>query len=127
MRRACAVLVVAVGCARPVPPSPLRPADLPALTPGQAAIQGRAHHAMTGVPIAGALVILQCRCIEGARETQTDARGVYSFADLPSGKYTVQVLYGHANLNKTVELPAGRPVVIQFAVDPEQAFVVEIG
>lgn len=82
---------------------------------------------MTGVPIAGALVILQCRCIKGARETLTDARGVYSFADLPSGKYTVQVLYGHANLNKTVELPAGRPVVVQFAVDPEQAFVVEIG
>jgi hypothetical protein len=127
LRSACASLLLAVACARQVPPPPLLSGDLPAIVPGQTAIQGRVHDVTTGVPIAGALVILQCECMAGHREMQTDPRGVYSFVDLQPGRYVVQVLAERANVNKTAELPAGRRVVVQFAVDPDHHFRIEVG
>lgn len=57
-----------------------------------------------GEPIESALVVLQCECLRGTLERTTNARGIYVFRDLPNGVYTIQVLSGHANVSKTVEL-----------------------
>jgi Carboxypeptidase regulatory-like domain len=73
-------------------------------------IAGQVKHSKTGEPVANALVILQCTCLAGAREAQTDADGNYAFRGLPAGVYTVQVLAGQADVTKVVELPPARPV-----------------
>jgi len=72
----------------------------------QGIISGTIVNSKTEQPIEGALVILQCACLQGARETQTNARGLYAFRGLPAGVYTVQVLVGQADVAKIVELPA---------------------
>ncbi len=74
-------------------------------------------------PIADALVVLQCTCLNGERETQTNARGIYRFDDLPPGNYTVQVLFGRANVSKVTQLPRGAQFRANFAIDPQNEFV----
>jgi hypothetical protein len=83
------------------------PAPAPAPAKGRHTIYGAVRHAKTGEPLANALVVLQCTCIEGMRETQTNDAGVYRFRGLPSGVYTVQILVGGADVAKVVTL--GRP------------------
>jgi protocatechuate 3,4-dioxygenase beta subunit len=68
-------------------------------------ISGHVKHAKTGEPIEDALVILQCSCLRGRRETVTNTNGVYAFKGLPAGTYTVQVLAGQADVSKVVVLP----------------------
>jgi hypothetical protein len=70
--------------------------------------------------INGALVILQCSCLQGQREMTTNADGLYSFRNLPQGKYTVQVLFGQANVNKSMDVPAGAKFRANFQDRPEQ-------
>lgn len=65
---------LALACARP--PSPFSPAEFPPVTPERGAIQGGVYDLKTGKRIASALVILQCRCLPGPRETETDARNL---------------------------------------------------
>lgn len=72
-------------------------------------ISGVVTHSKTGAPLPGALVILQCSCLRGTRETQTDAKGFYAFRGLPAGTYTVQVLMGHADVAKVLELRVMTP------------------
>lgn len=69
------------------------------------AIQGVVTHERTGAPLKGAIVVLQCTCLEAARETSTNDRGSYRFGDLPPGTYTIQVLKGTADVAKVVTLP----------------------
>ena len=69
------------------------------------AIQGVVTHERTGEPEKGALVILQCTCLEQPLETSTNERGLYRFGDLPPGTYTIQVLKGTADVSKVVTLP----------------------
>ncbi len=57
-----------------------------------------------GDAIRGASILLRCSCIQGTRETTTNADGLYSFRDLPEGEYTLRVLYGHADERLLVSL-----------------------
>lgn len=68
-------------------------------------ISGQVKNSKTGEPVENALVILQCTCLTGPREAQTNADGVYAFRGLPAGVYTVQVLAGQADVSKVIELP----------------------
>ncbi len=79
-----------------------------------------------GKAIPGALVILQCTCLQGQRETQTNADGLYSFRNLPQGRFTVQVLFGEANVNKSMDVPPGSKYRANFSVDPANKFRMDI-
>ncbi len=68
-------------------------------------ISGKLVNSKTDEPIANALVILQCTCLRGIRETVTDVAGEYRFTGLPAGTYTVQVLVGRADVTRQVTLP----------------------
>ncbi len=72
--------------------------------------------------IPSALVILQCSCLQGSRETQTNENGLYAFRDLPPGTYTIQILAGQADVSKVATLPAGAKFRANFTVDPNNEF-----
>ena len=76
--------------------------------------------------IPNALVILQCSCLQEARETQTNANGLYAFRNLPPGTYTVQVLVGKADVSKITTLPRGAKFRANFSIDPKNEFRREI-
>jgi hypothetical protein len=80
-------------------------------------ISGVVTNAKTKQPQTGALVILQCMCLQGPRETETNENGLYAFRDLPPGTYTVQVLAGQANVTKKTDLPRGAKLRANFLVD----------
>ena len=88
--------------------------------------QRRRHRPKSGQKISGALVIIQCTCLQGAREVMTNADGLYTFRNLPQGKYTVQVLYQDANVNKTMDVPPGAKLRANFQIDPKLKFRVDI-
>ena len=76
---------------------------------GLSLLQGVIGDADTGEAIKDSLVIVQCDCLKGVRETVTNADGVYQFRDLPPGKYTIQVLFGSSNVSRSFEMgPAVR-------------------
>ena len=108
------------------------PAAVIAMAPNYAqaasdvAISGVVTDTKTGEKISGALVILQCSCLQGQREMQTNADGVYAFRNLPQGKYTVQVLFGQANMNKSMDVPAGAKYRANFAIDPNNKFRIDV-
>ena len=91
-----------------------------------ATISGVVTDQKTGEKIAGALVIVQCSCLQGQREVTTNADGLYTFRNLPQGKYTVQVLFGQANVNKSMDVPAGAKFRANFAVDPNNKFTINV-
>ena len=95
-------------------------------TAEQGRISGVVKDSRTGEPLADALVILQCTCIGAPLERTTNARGIYSFADLPSGQYTLQVLSGEANSTKYIQLPRGDNFRANFVIDPKQRGDIEI-
>jgi hypothetical protein len=70
----------------------------------QGVIAGQVVHSETQEPLPGALVILQCACLQGSRETQTNEDGMYAFRGLPAGTYTVQVLVGQADVSKVITM-----------------------
>jgi Carboxypeptidase regulatory-like domain len=67
-------------------------------------IAGQVISAKTGGPIEGALVVVECTCLDGDRETFTDANGRYRFRALPAGAYMVTVLHAHDIVAKTLSL-----------------------
>ncbi len=85
-------------------------------------ISGVLTHGKTKERISGALVILQCSCLQGPRETQTNANGLYAFRNLPPGTYTVQVLQGQADVSKVANLPRGAKFRANFTIDPDDEF-----
>jgi hypothetical protein len=91
---------------------------------GRGQLQGFVSDSKTGQPIAGALVILQCNCLEGQRELQTNPEGLYSFRDLPPGKYTVQALAGQGNVSRIVDLAPDIRVRADIRLDPRNTFVI---
>ncbi len=110
-------------------------AGIPAVTimfaPGEAQaadgqIKGVVLDKNTKEPIEGAIVVLQCACLSGQVEVNTNARGIYSFRDLPQGRYTIQVLYGKANVSKVTDLPRGASFKANFSIDPNNEFVRKI-
>src|SRR5262245_27606070 len=82
------------------PPRPQQPArDTPAQrngTPqpaaaGSAHISGRVVAADSGRPVRRARVMLNAPELPGGRAILTDDQGMFSFADLPAGRYTLAV------------------------------------
>ncbi|MEZ4451148.1 MAG: TonB-dependent receptor [Nannocystaceae bacterium] len=69
--------------------------------------------------IEGGLVVIQCACLQGTRETQTNSDGIYSFRNLPPGAYTVQVFYGKGQVSKTFNLPRGAKFRTNFTINPK--------
>ena len=75
-------------------------------TLGSGEIAGAVTDEVTGARLEGALVVLQSTALPRARETQTNANGLYRFRDLPPGTYTVQVLYRQVDVAKVTTLRA---------------------
>ncbi len=102
------------------------PAVVEALGPGVtgSVVRGIVRDSQSGEALEGALVILQCDCLAGQREVQTDANGVYNFRRLPAGEYTVQVLYGQAIVNRSHALAPATGVRLDFRLRADQKFIV---
>lgn len=105
-----------------VDPTGLSTSEARATQDGQ--MVGKVTHSKTKEPVADAIVILQCSCLQGTRETRTNADGLYMFRDLPPGEYTIQVLSGQADVAKIVRMPRGAKFRANFTIDPEDEFKV---
>ena len=92
----------------------------------QGVINGVVKNSTNNEPIENAIVVLQCTCLSGQQERMTNSRGIYSFTDLPSGNYTIQVLAGKANVSKITQLPRGAKFRANFSLNPNQDQVIEI-
>ncbi len=88
-----------------------------------AVISGVVKDSKTGEKVAGAIVYLQCSCLQGQRETMTNADGLYTCRNLPPGRFTVQVLLGQANESRTADLTTGQKLRTDFKIDPDNKFV----
>ncbi|HGG57040.1 MAG TPA: carboxypeptidase regulatory-like domain-containing protein, partial [Nannocystis exedens] len=89
-------------------------------------IAGVVTNSQTREKIEGAVVVAQCACLQGTRETTTNADGLYTFRNLPPGAYTVQVLYGKANMSKSTTLERSKKLRANFAIDPKNTFRIDI-
>ena len=89
-------------------------------------ISGVVTDKKTGGTIKDALVVLQCSCLQGVRETTTNADGLYSFRNLPPGKFTVQVLVGDVDVNKSMDVSAGAKYRANFSVPAPVGTVIVI-
>ena len=85
-------------------------------------ISGVVTNQKTKERIPNALVVLQCTCLQGTRETQTNDNGLYAFRNLPPGTYTIQVLAGQADVSKVTTLPRGAKFRADFTMDPNNEF-----
>lgn len=117
------VVVALAGCATPIPEPPATQEHADASFDwgegAGAVIAGRVSDP-SGASLANAIVILQSPALPTALERYTNERGIYQFADLPPGDYTIQVLAGRANVSKIVTMPADARFRANFAVDPDQ-------
>ncbi len=88
---------------------------------GATSIKGTVQDSDTREPVRGALLRLQCDCLEGQRELQADANGEFVFRDLPPGAYEVQVLYEVAESLISVEVRADQTAELRFLLsnDPQ--------
>lgn len=73
----------------------------------------------SGDAVAGAMVVIQCSCLQGWRETQSNADGVYAFRDLPPGDYTVQAFHGKGDAIQALTLGAGQRARLRFRITPK--------
>lgn len=69
-------------------------------------------------PLADALIVIECTCMESQRETRSNADGVYSFKKLRSGTYTVNIYAGKGNVAKIVTVPRGTKMRVNASVHP---------
>lgn len=89
-------------------------------------ISGVVEDSQTRKQIAGALVIIQCTCLPKPREMMTNDSGLYSFRNLPAGKYTVQVFAGQSTLTKVMDLARDEHARERFRLNPDKEEVREI-
>ncbi len=89
-------------------------------------IAGMVTDQKTREKIEGAVVVVQCACLQGTRETTTNPDGLYTFRNLPPGAYTIQVLYGKADIAKITTLQRGKKLRANFSIDPQNTFKREI-
>jgi len=97
-----------------------------ALAAADVVISGAVTDGKTGEPVREALVILQCSCLQGQRETSTSADGLYVFRNLPPGKFTVQVLVGDSDVSKSMDVPAGAKFRANFRVGAPRGHVIDL-
>nr|MCH9685405.1 carboxypeptidase-like regulatory domain-containing protein [Deltaproteobacteria bacterium] len=90
---------------------------------GQGGILGVVRQSDTNEWISGALIVVQCTCLPQARETTTNAQGVFAINGLPAGKYTVQVLAGRGDISRVIDLPQGKQARLNMAMRPDQEFI----
>ncbi|MFY0533215.1 carboxypeptidase regulatory-like domain-containing protein [Nannocystis pusilla] len=103
------------------------PAVVELLGPGDSSqLVGVVRDRTTGHAVPAALVIIQCTCLAGAREMVSNDGGAFGFRDLPPGKYTVQVLFGYANVNRTIELAPATRMRTDFRIDPDERFTITV-
>lgn len=107
----------------PAPPPRPRPQERTEVARGKGgSISGVIKNNTSKEAIEGALVILQCNCLQGQRETMTNQNGLYRFANLPPGTYTIQALSGQADVSKVTTLPRGAKFRANFSLDPDNEF-----
>lgn len=68
-------------------------------------------------PVEGAIVVVQCSCLNEEVSVLTNARGIYRLSGLPAGVYTVQALYDDLENVRTVELPRGQKMRANLSLD----------
>jgi hypothetical protein len=85
----------------------------------EGAISGVVTDTTTKAPLRGALVIIECRCLQDRIETSTDGSGLYAARNLPPGPYVVTVLKGKAQLSKSFELPHAAKLRANFSLSPD--------
>jgi hypothetical protein len=101
---ACATGAVGGGPPATSRADPLETEALPPTSDGSV-IQGVVVNQETGDAAVDAIVVVTCDCLEGGmRELRTNSAGIYSARDLPPGTYDVQVLFGSANIVRTIDL-----------------------
>jgi hypothetical protein len=115
-------LSVLLGSAAVTLPAAVLFAPQTASAADEGAISGVVTNSKTKEKIKGALIVLQCTCLQGTRESQTNESGLYAFRDLPPGTYTIQVLVGQADVSKVTTLPRGAKFRANFSVDPANEF-----
>lgn len=124
LRLALAALCLSACATRP-PPEPFALFTGPPLGLARndgVVIAGLATDKRTDEPIAGALVVMQCSCLENDLELTTDADGTYRAIGLPSGKYTVQLLYDRVNMRNEMYLPPQGMARADYSFDPDQRY-----
>lgn len=83
-------------------------------------ISGTVENAADELPIEGAIVVIQCSCLSEELQRMTNARGIYSFRELPAGRYTIRVLTGKGNVSRSAQLPRGGRFRANFQIDPDR-------
>jgi hypothetical protein len=117
------VIVTLAGCATPLAESRAPSFELePGPEDSGAVIAGLVVD-QQGSPIENAIVILQSTALPQELECLTTGSGVYSFAELPPGNYTIQVLAGRANVSKIVDLPVHARFRANFSLDPDEDII----
>lgn len=118
-----ASIACASGAIELTPEPPAITTEPPLAGASGAQITGLIVDSRTGDLIDGALVVLQCTCLEGIRESQSNRDGQYRFEDLPAGSYTVQVLYGRADSSRIFTLDRGLRARVHFRIDPKDVHI----
>jgi hypothetical protein len=92
----------------------LAPTEARAAPPSQTGATGTISGITSGgkdnQPIANALVVVSCTCLDEPIEAYSNDRGIYSFTGLPAGIYTVQGFYDTLDADRRVDLPRGGSV-----------------
>jgi iron complex outermembrane recepter protein len=72
-----------------------------------------------GVPLPGAAVVLRNESTNAIQKMTTDAQGKYSFANVPSGKYTIEVDAPGFNTSKIVgqQVATGQPLDVPVTLE----------
>jgi hypothetical protein len=106
------------------PPAVLAPAIAEA--DDDASIAGTVTDAKTKEPLDGAIVVVECVCLQQPVETTTNASGAYAVRGLPGGPYRVSVLRGSARVEKEFDVPRGAKYRASFSLDPNDGIVRKI-
>lgn len=125
---ALALCLLSIACAAglfkasaPVPKPSVAMAPIEAGHEGSE-IVGMVVDAETDKGAAEAVIVLQCTCLQGSRETMTTAAGRFAFRALPPGSYTLQVLYGQSDNATIITLAPGVQARVSFPADKKEHF-----
>lgn len=93
--------------------------DVRALPEGKPTLRGFVSERATGQPIAQAVAVLRCDCLEAEKEVASDEDGRFAVASLPAGQYELTILYGVGRqYRRRFKLRDGQQVGVTLAVPP---------